>query len=69
MANAVAAKKKQEVAPADLMSMFEEQSGAGLENLTQDDLALPFIKILIHWPVPKLWAFGILILLVSMQIW
>lgn len=28
------------------MSMFEEQSGAGLENLTQDDLALPFIKIL-----------------------
>ncbi len=46
MANAVAAKKKQEVASADLMSMFEEQSGAGLENLTQDDLALPFIKIL-----------------------
>ena len=46
MANAVATKKKQEVAPADLMSMFEEQSGAGLENLTQDDLALPFIKIL-----------------------
>ena len=46
MANAVAAKKKQEVATNDLLSMFEEQSGAGLENLTQDDLALPFIKIL-----------------------
>mgnify|MGYP003659498640 CR=1 FL=1 len=46
MANTVATKKKQEVATNDLLSMFEAESGAGLENLTQDDLALPFIKIL-----------------------
>lgn len=46
--NAVAKKsEKNEVATADaLFSMFEEDSSAGLENLTQDDLALPFLKIL-----------------------
>ena len=39
MANAVAEKKKNEVAPADaLLSMFEATSSEGLENLTQDDL-------------------------------
>jgi hypothetical protein len=47
MANAVAEKKKNEVAPVDaLLSMFEAASSEGLENLTQDDLALPFLKIL-----------------------
>ena len=47
MANAVAKKRKQEVGEAnDLLTMFEENSSAGLENLTQDDLALPFLKIL-----------------------
>jgi hypothetical protein len=47
MANAVAEKKKNEVAPADaLLSMFEATSSEGLENLTQDDFALPFLKIL-----------------------
>ena len=47
MANAVAKKRKQEVGEAnDLLTMFEGDSSAGLENLTQDDLALPFLKIL-----------------------
>ena len=27
-------------------SMFEADAGAGLENMSQDDLALPFLKIL-----------------------
>ena len=27
-------------------SMFEADAGVGLENMSQDDLALPFLKIL-----------------------
>jgi hypothetical protein len=47
MATAVAEKKKNEIAAADaLLTMFEASSSEGLENLTQDDLALPFLKIL-----------------------
>ena len=39
----VAKKKETELAN---MSMFEEDAGAGLENLGQEDLALPFLKLL-----------------------
>jgi len=47
MANAVAKKSKTEIGnTGDLLTMFEGDSFAGLENLTQDDLALPFLKIL-----------------------
>ena len=28
------------------MSVFEDDAGGGLENITQDDLALPFLKVL-----------------------
>tara|TARA_R100001443_G_scaffold4504_1_gene13078 strand:+ start:66 stop:842 length:777 start_codon:yes stop_codon:yes gene_type:complete len=41
----VATKGKTEVAAFD-MSIFEEDAGVGNENITQDDLALPFLKIL-----------------------
>tara|TARA_R100001377_G_C3177837_1_gene105464 strand:+ start:130 stop:945 length:816 start_codon:yes stop_codon:yes gene_type:complete len=51
MAKAVAEKKRPEVAvatrpEANMLKMFEASSSEGLENLSQDDLALPFIKIL-----------------------
>jgi hypothetical protein len=42
---AVATKKQAQVAAFD-PSIFEEDAGAGNENITQDDLALPFLKIL-----------------------
>ena len=42
---AVATKKEAQVAAFD-PSIFEEDAGAGNENITQDDLALPFLKIL-----------------------
>jgi hypothetical protein len=41
----VAKTKKAEVAAFD-PSMFEEDAGIGMENLDQDDLALPFLKVL-----------------------
>ena len=41
----VATKGKTEVAAFD-MSIFEADAGVGNENITQDDLALPFLKIL-----------------------
>ena len=41
----VATKRKTDVAAFD-MSIFEEDAGVGNENITQDDLALPFLKIL-----------------------
>jgi len=43
--NAVAEQKTAEVVPFDA-SMFESDAGVGLENMGQDDLALPFLKIL-----------------------
>lgn len=42
---AVAAKENTAVAAFDA-SMFEQDAGLGNENITQDDLALPFLKIL-----------------------
>tara|TARA_R110000787_G_C13409308_1_gene444046 strand:- start:594 stop:1385 length:792 start_codon:yes stop_codon:yes gene_type:complete len=45
MANAVAKKTSSEVAQFDA-SMFEDDAGAGMENMGVDDLALPFLKIL-----------------------
>ena len=46
MAKEVVAKK--EGGPVQMMdlSMFEEDAGRGMENMGQEDLALPFIKIL-----------------------
>ena len=35
---------KTEVATLDI-NMFEQDAGAGLENVGQDDLALPFLKV------------------------
>jgi hypothetical protein len=43
--NAVAERKSAEVVAFD-PSMFEADAGVGLENMGQDDLALPFLKIL-----------------------
>jgi hypothetical protein len=43
--NAVAGRKSAEVVQFDA-SMFEADAGVGLENMGQDDLALPFLKIL-----------------------
>jgi len=45
MAKAVAKKEETNVVAFDA-SMFEEDAGLGNENITQDDLALPFLKIL-----------------------
>jgi len=46
MANkAVAKAGNTEVAVLDI-SMFEEDAGRGMENMGQDDLALPFLKVL-----------------------
>jgi hypothetical protein len=42
---AVAEKKSAEIVTLDV-SLFEEHAGAGNQNITQDDLALPFLKIL-----------------------
>ena len=42
---AVAKQKKTEVQEFD-PSMYEQDAGVGNENMTQDDLALPFLKIL-----------------------
>ena len=43
--NEVAKKKESKVIPFDA-SIFEADAGKGLENIGQEDLALPFIKIL-----------------------
>jgi len=43
--NAVAEQKTAEIVQFD-PTMFEADAGAGLENMGQDDLALPFLKIL-----------------------
>lgn len=46
MSKAIAAKEaKHEVIPFD-QSMFEQDAGAGVENLGKEDLALPFLKVL-----------------------
>jgi len=44
-AKAVAAKKSTELAAFD-PSMFEADAGQGMENMGQEDLALPFLKVL-----------------------
>jgi hypothetical protein len=46
MANNVTEKKSTEVADAIDMSWFEADAGKGNESIGQDDLALPFLKIL-----------------------
>ena len=43
--SAVAEQKTAEIVQFD-PTMFEEDAGVGLENMGQDDLALPFLKIL-----------------------
>ena len=43
--NAVAEQKTAEIVQFD-PSMFESDAGVGLENMGQEDLALPFLKIL-----------------------
>ena len=45
MANAVAKTKKSDVVKFD-GAMFEQDSGQGNQNITSDDLALPFLKLL-----------------------
>ena len=45
MTKAVAKKENTELSVLD-MSMFEADAGAGNENMGQEDLALPFLKIL-----------------------
>ena len=45
MANAVAKTKKGDVAAFDA-SMFEQDAGQGNQNISSDDLALPFLKLL-----------------------
>ena len=45
MANAVSKTKQAEVVEFDA-SMFEQDAGAGNENIGSDDLALPFLKLL-----------------------
>jgi len=42
---AIAAKKKSEIAEFDA-SMFEADAGRGMENMGQEDMALPFLKVL-----------------------
>ena len=41
----VAKTKEQGIVTFD-ESLFEQDQGAGLENMGQDDLALPFLKVL-----------------------
>ena len=38
--------KKQALPPANLLNTFVEDSGAGQENVTQDDMQIPFIRII-----------------------
>ena len=45
MANAVKTKGDNKVATLN-MEMFEQDAGAGLDNLGTEDLALPFLKVL-----------------------
>ena len=45
MANAVKTKENGKVAVLDI-NMFEQDAGAGLDNLGTEDMALPFLKIL-----------------------
>ena len=42
--NAVAEQKSADIVQFDA-SMFEADAGTGLENMGQEDLALPFLKI------------------------
>ena len=46
MAKDVAAKKNTDIALSDVDSFLAENAGAGVQNLSQDDLALPFLKTL-----------------------
>ena len=46
MASKKVAKKQQSNVVAFNPSMFEQDAGQGMENMSQDDLALPFLKIL-----------------------
>lgn len=45
MTKDVAEKKSGEISQFD-STIFEQDQGLGLENLGQDDLALPFLKVL-----------------------
>ena len=38
--------KKQALPPANLLNTFVEDAGAGQENVTQDDMQIPFIRII-----------------------
>ena len=44
--NQVAQKKTTEVVVSELDKILEEDSGAGLENFTTDDMQIPFVRIL-----------------------
>jgi len=46
MDTAVAQKKTTEVVVSELDKLLEEDSGAGLENFTTEDMQIPFIRIL-----------------------
>ena len=46
MAKDVAAKKNTDITLSDVDSFLAENAGAGVQNLSQDDLALPFLKTL-----------------------
>ena len=46
MSKEVAEKKSTQVASMGITSMFKEHSGEGNESVSQEDLALPFLKIL-----------------------
>ena len=46
MDTAIAQKKTTEVVVSELDKLLEEDSGAGLENFTTEDMQIPFIRIL-----------------------
>ena len=38
--------KKQGLPPANMLDTFVQDAGAGRENVTQDDMQIPFIRII-----------------------
>ena len=42
----MATKKEESQLPAELEALFAEDSGKGFEEVTQDDIQIPFLRIL-----------------------
>ena len=47
--NQVAQKKTTQVVVSELDKMLEADSGVGLENITTEDMQIPFIRIIKHY--------------------